>query len=60
MTDRECEICQLLLEHKNNQEIADCLYLSIGTVKAHIHNIYLKMAIHQRDQIYSLFEDFQM
>lgn len=60
LTDRECEICQLLLEHKNNQEIADCLYLSIGTVKAHIHNIYLKMAIHQRDQIYTLFENFQV
>ncbi len=59
LTQRECEICQLLLEHKNNQEIADTLFLSIGTVKAHIHNIYLKMAIHQRDEIYVLFDNFK-
>lgn len=59
LTQRECEICQHLLEHKNNQEIADCLFLSVGTVKAHIHNIYRKMAIHQREQIYTLFGTFR-
>nr|WP_170924668.1 LuxR C-terminal-related transcriptional regulator [Enterococcus sp. 9E7_DIV0242]OTP18338.1 hypothetical protein A5888_000152 [Enterococcus sp. 9E7_DIV0242] len=38
-TQREQEICQLLLEHKSNQQIADEIFLSLGTVKTHIHNI---------------------
>ncbi|MCB4987754.1 LuxR C-terminal-related transcriptional regulator, partial [Streptococcus mutans] len=43
------DICQLLLEHKQNQEIAKELYLSVGTVKTHIHNIYIKMAINNSE-----------
>lgn len=58
LTDREKEIGRLLLEHKHNQEIADQLYLSIGTVKTHIHNIYLKMDITKRTQFFELYEAY--
>ncbi|MGT2638127.1 helix-turn-helix transcriptional regulator [Streptococcus ratti] len=58
LTEREQEICQLLLEHKQNQEIAKELYLSVGTVKTHIHNIYIKMAVNKREQFFSLYKDY--
>ncbi|EMC05775.1 helix-turn-helix transcriptional regulator [Streptococcus mutans] len=58
LTEREQDICQLLLEHKQNQEIAKELYLSVGTVKTHIHNIYIKMAINKREQFFSLYKDY--
>lgn len=58
LTEREQDICRLLLEHKQNQEIAKELYLSIGTVKTHIHNIYIKMAINKREQLFSLYKEF--
>ncbi|MGT2751182.1 response regulator transcription factor [Streptococcus orisasini] len=58
LTEREQEICQLLLEHKQNQEIAQELYLSVGTVKTHIHNIYIKMAVNKREQFFSLYKDY--
>ena len=32
----------LLLEGKDNQNIASALTLSLGTVKAHVHNILKK------------------
>ncbi|MBP2623857.1 helix-turn-helix transcriptional regulator [Streptococcus oricebi] len=58
LTAREEEVCQLLLEQKRNQEIAQDLYLSVGTVKTHVHNIYIKMNIRKRDQLFSLYQDF--
>ncbi|HOK50235.1 MAG TPA: response regulator transcription factor, partial [Sedimentibacter sp.] len=41
LTDREIEICRLIGEGKNNQEIAEELFLSQGTVKNHITKILM-------------------
>ncbi|GCF95356.1 helix-turn-helix transcriptional regulator [Enterococcus florum] len=59
-TQREMEIFQLLLEHKPNQEIADELFLSVGTVKTHVHNIFIKLDIKKRTQIQAIYEDFRL
>lgn len=56
-TKREEDIFRLLLQHKQNQEIADELYLSLGTVKAHVHNIFVKLNIKKRTQIKTLYEE---
>ncbi|GEQ49174.1 response regulator transcription factor [Tetragenococcus koreensis] len=55
-TQREQDIFKLLLQNKQNQEIADELYLSLGTVKAHVHNIFVKLSIKKRTQIRTLYE----
>lgn len=51
LTKREEEILQLVLRGASNQEIADELYITIGTVKTHIHNIYRKLNITKRSQL---------
>lgn len=56
-TKREEDIFRLLLQYKQNQEIADELYLSLGTVKAHVHNIFVKLNIKKRTQIKTLYEE---
>lgn len=48
MTDREKEICSLMAEGLTNRQIADRLYISEGTVKNYISNIYDKTGIHDR------------
>ncbi|MGY3725621.1 transcriptional regulator, LuxR family [Granulicatella balaenopterae] len=58
LTERESEILAHLLSKKSNQAIADELYLSIGTVKSHIHNIYSKMNISKRKELFTIFENF--
>ncbi|WP_427814701.1 response regulator transcription factor (plasmid) [Enterococcus sp. 22-H-5-01] len=58
-TQRESEIFTLLLLHHSNQEIADELFLSLGTVKTHVHNIFIKLNIKKRTQITILFESYQ-
>ena len=48
MTEREKEICTLMVEGLTNKQIAECLYISEGTVKNYISNIYDKTGIHDR------------
>lgn len=48
MTEREKEICSLMVEGLTNKQIADRLYISEGTVKNYISNIYDKTGIHDR------------
>lgn len=48
LTDRENEICYLMVEGLSNKQIADRLYISEGTVKNYISNIYDKTGIHDR------------
>ena len=56
LTEREREICSLIARGKNNKEIAREIYLSEGTVKNHITNIFNKLNLRDRTQlaVYSL------
>lgn len=45
---RELDIIRLLTLGKSNREIADTLYLSTGTVKNYISQIYLKIGVNDR------------
>lgn len=47
-TEREKEICAFMVEGLTNKQIADRLYISEGTVKNYISNIYDKTGIHDR------------
>lgn len=47
-TDREIQVIRLLTQGKSNQEIAQTLYLSLGTVKNYISQIYLKIDVNDR------------
>ncbi len=47
-SERETEIIRLLTAGKSNAEIANTLYLSIGTVKNYVSQIYLKLDVKDR------------
>jgi len=50
LTRRVKEILSLMSEQKTNQEIAEILYISSGTVRVHIHAILHKLAVSDRKQ----------
>jgi two-component system, NarL family, response regulator LiaR len=50
LSPRELEILKLLVDGHTNPEIAEMLYLSLSTVKAHIRNIMNKLAVDDRVQ----------
>lgn len=45
LSDRELEITELMAKHMSNKEIAQSLFLSEGTVKQYINQIYSKLQI---------------
>ncbi|WP_430603797.1 hypothetical protein IGJ02_001365 [Enterococcus sp. DIV0724b] len=58
LTKREKDILAELLTNMTHQEIADKLYISIGTVKAHSHNIFLKTEVNRKEDLIQLYERF--
>lgn len=50
LTGREQEIIQLMVEGLSNQEIAQKLYLSTGTVKWYVKQLFSKLDVHSRWQ----------
>ncbi|TDO92259.1 regulatory LuxR family protein [Halanaerobium saccharolyticum] len=54
LTEREKELLKLLIEGKNNQEIAQDLFISINTVKKHLSHIFNKTEVKNRTELVSL------
>jgi LuxR family maltose regulon positive regulatory protein len=50
LTEREMEVLRLMAAGLSNREIAAQLVLAMGTVKAHLHNIYGKLGVRGRTQ----------
>ncbi len=48
LTEREREVLALMVDGLSNQEIANRLFLSLGTVKFHTGNIYSKLGVDSR------------
>jgi len=48
LTTREIEVVHLIEQGMSNQEIANCLYIELATVKNHVHNILAKLQIRSR------------
>jgi LuxR family transcriptional regulator, maltose regulon positive regulatory protein len=50
LSEREIEVLELVAAGLSNAEIARELYLSVGTVKAHVHHIFGKLIVRNRSQ----------
>jgi DNA-binding CsgD family transcriptional regulator len=48
ITDREGEVIQKVIQGKSNADIASELFISLATVKTHLHNIYQKIGVDSR------------
>ena len=53
LSDRELEVLRLVAAGFKNQEVADELYVVVGTVKAHLNSIYRKLGVRSRIQAVS-------
>jgi DNA-binding NarL/FixJ family response regulator len=48
LSDREKEVLDLIALGYRNKQVADKLFISISTVKTHVHNIYEKLHVSSR------------
>jgi LuxR family maltose regulon positive regulatory protein len=60
LSDRELQVLQLLAAGKSNREIAGDLFISVGTVKRHVHNIYQKLGVGNRIQAAAMAEEIRL
>jgi len=51
LTDRELEILKEMITGDSNQEIANRLFVSQGTIKRHVENLLLKTGFHTRTEL---------
>ncbi len=59
LTRRERDVLNLLVQGLSNADISSKIYISEGTVKAHVHNIYTKLGVRSRLQLLSKLSDYK-
>ncbi|HEX9438431.1 MAG TPA: LuxR C-terminal-related transcriptional regulator, partial [Roseiflexaceae bacterium] len=50
LSERELEVLRLIAQGHSNQQIADALIVSVGTIKKHLNNIFGKLGVASRTQ----------
>ena len=50
LTEREQEILTLIARGQTNRQIAEALFISVGTVKGHVNHIFSKLEVKNRTQ----------
>lgn len=58
LTRREEEILYYMLKGESTRQIADVLFISIGTAKNHILKIYKKTEVHSKFELLTLYNKF--
>lgn len=53
LTPREKQVVHLATQGFKNREIASALFISESTVKSHLRNVYSKLGVSNRVQLYS-------
>lgn len=48
LTQRERDVLQMMASGKSNREIADALFVSLGTVKVHVTHVLAKLGVRSR------------
>lgn len=54
LSPRELEVLPLLNRGLSNREIAEAMYISLATVKTHLHKIYEKTGVKSRYELFGL------
>ena len=50
LSQRECEILQLIAQGLSNREIGERLFLALDTVKGHNRNLFAKLLVRRRTE----------
>jgi LuxR family maltose regulon positive regulatory protein len=60
LSDRELEVLRLVARGYSNRQIAEALFITLGTVKKHLNNIFSKLQVNNRTQAASRARDLNL
>jgi len=60
LSERELEVLRLIADGASNREVAAQLYVSLGTVKKHLSNIFIKLDAHSRTQVIAVARQYKL
>jgi len=60
LSERELEVLRLVADGLSNREIAQRLFVSVGTVKAHVNHVYGKLLVRSRTQAVARARELQL
>lgn len=58
LSEQETKVLNLILQGKSNQEIANELFISVGTAKWHVHNVFQKIGVNNRLQAIAMVREW--
>jgi DNA-binding NarL/FixJ family response regulator len=56
LSDREHEIANTILDGLSYKMIAEKMFISIDTVRSHIRNIYKKLNVNSKSELFNMFK----
>jgi LuxR family maltose regulon positive regulatory protein len=60
LSEREIEILRLVAQGLSNQQLANRLFITVGTTKWHLNNIYGKLGVASRTQAVALARELKL
>lgn len=59
LSNRETDVLELIIRGRDVARIAETLFVSENTVRSHSKNLYRKLNVHNRQQVFDLVETFR-
>jgi DNA-binding CsgD family transcriptional regulator len=59
LSNRETDVLELIIRGRDVARMAETLFVSENTVRSHCKNLYRKLDVHNRQQVFDLVEEFR-
>lgn len=59
LSNRETDVLELILRGRDVARMAEAMFVSENTVRSHCKNLYKKMDVHSRQQVFDLADEFR-
>mgnify|MGYP000668241182 FL=1 len=59
LSNRETDVLELIMRGRDVARMSETLFVSENTVRSHCKNLYRKLDVHNRQQVFDLVEEFR-